>query len=279
MRNDFSPTKINALSGVIGAGERRIIAPQPVTGMGLPIPAPDFSATLPGFGFDNRFGRVALVKPIVPALTAATLVATGAGTGVVDSRGLVDLVGYGSSTPTYEGVAPAGTLANGTLLVRKSSGQQDFDQNLIDFDVLYVLSTPRSTRTLTVSKVSSANGQGTVTSDVGGINCGAVCAAALDRDAVVALTATPALRSKFRGWTGACSGTGPCNITLANSAAVTATFGCSADFNNSESISVQDIFDFLTAWFAGNTAADVNNSGVLSVQDIFDFLGFWFAGC
>ena len=58
----------------------------------------------------------------------------------------------------------------------------------------------------------------------------------------------------------------------------TITAPCAADFNNSGSLSVDDIFDFLNAWFAGNPAADFNGGG-LAVQDIFDFLNAWFAGC
>ncbi len=54
---------------------------------------------------------------------------------------------------------------------------------------------------------------------------------------------------------------------------------CPADFNNSGTVSVQDIFDFLAAYFSGNPAADVNHSGTVSVQDIFDFLALYFAGC
>ena len=54
---------------------------------------------------------------------------------------------------------------------------------------------------------------------------------------------------------------------------------CAADFNNSGSVSVQDIFDFLTAWFASNPSADINRNGNVGVQDIFDFLARWFAGC
>jgi hypothetical protein len=53
---------------------------------------------------------------------------------------------------------------------------------------------------------------------------------------------------------------------------------CPADFNHTGGVTVQDIFDFLNAWFAGNPAADFNGNG-LSVQDIFDFLNAWFAGC
>jgi hypothetical protein len=54
---------------------------------------------------------------------------------------------------------------------------------------------------------------------------------------------------------------------------------CHADFNSSGSITVQDIFDFLSAWFAGLPSADFNGTGGITVQDIFDFLTAWFTGC
>jgi hypothetical protein len=53
---------------------------------------------------------------------------------------------------------------------------------------------------------------------------------------------------------------------------------CPADFNGNGTLEVQDIFDFLNAWFAGNPTSDFNGGG-LAVQDIFDFLNAWFAGC
>lgn len=57
-------------------------------------------------------------------------------------------------------------------------------------------------------------------------------------------------------------------------------FGCEiGDFNDSGSITVQDIFDFLTAYFSNDPDADVNQSGTISVQDFFDFLSAFFAGC
>jgi hypothetical protein len=52
-----------------------------------------------------------------------------------------------------------------------------------------------------------------------------------------------------------------------------------ADFNHSGIVSVQDIFDFLAAYFANDPRADINGSGLISVQDIFDFLAAYFAGC
>jgi hypothetical protein len=55
--------------------------------------------------------------------------------------------------------------------------------------------------------------------------------------------------------------------------------GCAPDFNGDGVLAVQDIFDFLNAWFAGSPAADFNGANGLQVQDIFDFLNAWFAGC
>ena len=55
--------------------------------------------------------------------------------------------------------------------------------------------------------------------------------------------------------------------------------GCIADFNGSGAVTVQDIFDFLSAWFAGSPTADINASGSVTVQDIFDFLSAWFTPC
>ena len=49
------------------------------------------------------------------------------------------------------------------------------------------------------------------------------------------------------------------------------------DFNRDGSKSVQDIFDFLGAWFSSAAGSDYNGDGSVTVQDIFDFLADWFA--
>lgn len=54
---------------------------------------------------------------------------------------------------------------------------------------------------------------------------------------------------------------------------------CPADFNRSGSVSVQDIFDYLAAYFSGDPCADFNHSGAISVQDIFDYLAAYFTPC
>ena len=69
------------------------------------------------------------------------------------------------------------------------------------------------------------SGAGGVTSSPPGINCGSSCSAAFQAGTSVTLTASPASGSTFLGWSGACSGTGNCNVTMNASESVTATFG------------------------------------------------------
>ncbi|HRH98585.1 MAG TPA: GC-type dockerin domain-anchored protein, partial [Prosthecobacter sp.] len=54
---------------------------------------------------------------------------------------------------------------------------------------------------------------------------------------------------------------------------------CPADFNHDGAQNVQDIFDFLSAFFSNEISADADHSGAVSVQDIFSFVGLWFQGC
>jgi hypothetical protein len=60
----------------------------------------------------------------------------------------------------------------------------------------------------------SGGGNGTTKSNIGGIDCGATCSAEFDEGTVVTLTATPAADSVFTGWTGACTGTSTCMVTM-----------------------------------------------------------------
>ncbi|MDS4058620.1 MAG: M6 family metalloprotease domain-containing protein, partial [Candidatus Contendobacter sp.] len=78
--------------------------------------------------------------------------------------------------------------------------------------------------TLTVTKAGT--GAGTVASITGEINCGATCQYTYPplADTVVTLTATPAAGSVFTGWSGACSGTGTCTVTMNAAKSVSATF-------------------------------------------------------
>jgi uncharacterized repeat protein (TIGR02543 family) len=67
--------------------------------------------------------------------------------------------------------------------------------------------------------------KGTVTSNIGGINCPGTCSAKVPQGSVVVLTATPPAGLTFLGWTGACSGTeATCSVTIAADTKVQANF-------------------------------------------------------
>ena len=72
--------------------------------------------------------------------------------------------------------------------------------------------------------VKSGTGTGTVTGSDGLINCGSTCSANYESGKSATLTASPASGAIFSGWSGACSGTGPCIVTMTAAKSVTATF-------------------------------------------------------
>lgn len=92
----------------------------------------------------------------------------------------------------------------------------------------FVDSQAPATASLTISK----SGNGTVTSTPAGINCGTACSASFDTGTSVTLNATPAAGNKFSGWSGACSGTGPCVVTMDSAKSASATFVDSQSPNN-----------------------------------------------
>jgi hypothetical protein len=84
---------------------------------------------------------------------------------------------------------------------------------------------------LTLAVGGTATGTGTIRSDPEGIECTitptgstGTCSRGFARNAVVALTATPGANSAFGGWTGACSGTGGCQVTMTQPVAAFASF-------------------------------------------------------
>ncbi len=68
------------------------------------------------------------------------------------------------------------------------------------------------------------NGSGTVSSDPSGISCPESCIASYPPETSVTLTATADSGSIFSGWSGDCSGTGTCSVTMNSAKNVTATF-------------------------------------------------------
>ena len=75
---------------------------------------------------------------------------------------------------------------------------------------------------LTVNKVGS--GDGSITSTPAGIDCDPDCSANFPQNSLVTLTAVPEDGSAFGGWSGACIGTGDCQVTMDAQKTITATF-------------------------------------------------------
>ena len=80
---------------------------------------------------------------------------------------------------------------------------------------------------ITYDLTVTTTGSGTVTSAPAGIACGADCTETYANGTAVTLTATAAAGYVFGGWSGACSGTGPCTVTMDAAQSVGATFGVS----------------------------------------------------
>jgi hypothetical protein len=75
---------------------------------------------------------------------------------------------------------------------------------------------------LTITQAGT--GSGSVQSLPSGISCGPDCSRRFAQGTVVSLKAVAAPNSQFSGWTGGCSGTGDCSITLGSDTTVQANF-------------------------------------------------------
>ena len=110
--------------------------------------------------------------------------------------------------------------------------------------------------TLTVSKAGT--GSGTVTSSPAGINCGTDCTEPYNYGTVVTLTAAASTGSTFGGWSGACTGTGTCTVTMDAAKSVTATFNLTLP--NVSVILVPDSTSIPRGGTLGYTVTGTNNT-------------------
>ena len=111
--------------------------------------------------------------------------------------------------------------------------------------------------TLTVQK--TGEGDGTVTSNPVGINCGTDCTQNYNGGTQVTLTADPDDSSLFAGWSGGgCSGTGTCVVTMTAAKTVTADFdaaqGPAPSANAGDS---QTVAESTTVTLDGSLSSDV----------------------
>jgi dipeptidyl aminopeptidase/acylaminoacyl peptidase len=81
---------------------------------------------------------------------------------------------------------------------------------------------PAKTFTLTTKRAGMGNGQ--INSTPAGIACGTDCSQDYAQGTIVRLSARAWAGSSFTGWSGACTGTGTCQLTMNAAKSATATF-------------------------------------------------------
>jgi sugar lactone lactonase YvrE len=126
----------------------------------------------------------------------------------IDSAGKV----YVADTSNHTVRKGVGGACNGTGTCTVSMYDSEFG--------VTAMFTQRFTLTLT----KAGTGGGIVVSEPAGIDCGSVCSESYDSGASVTLHATPAVGFAFSGWSGACTGSGPCTVLMTAAQNVTATF-------------------------------------------------------
>ena len=111
-------------------------------------------------------------------------------------------------------------------------------------------------------------GAGSVTSSPAGIDCPATCSAEFAPGSKVTLTEMPATNYAFAGWSGACSGTSTCTVTVSAARSVTATFGATLQSLNhiilfaQENRSFDHYFGALRQYWNQNGFADQSFDGL-----------------
>ncbi|MEM9978771.1 MAG: hypothetical protein AAF808_14185, partial [Cyanobacteria bacterium P01_D01_bin.2] len=131
-----------------------------------------------------------------------------------------ELFTYGTEV-TLSATSNSGSVFSGWSGVCAASGTADC---VTTVDQAQSVTATFTTLTHTLSVSTTGTGSGSVSSDPAGINCGGTCAADFDHNTLVVLTASPESGSTFEGWSGACSGTGTCVVTMDQAQSVTAEF-------------------------------------------------------
>ncbi len=184
------------------------------------------SGTLIGGQTVNKANQTITFGPVPTVLVGGTgtVSATGGGSG---NPVLLTLqpasIGCSLGTPNLNGSTTAVTVTGtgvGTCAIIANQAGNDNYNPAPPTPLSFPISTGLA---LTVNNLNKAGG--TVTSDVGGISCGASCTANFAAGTSVKLTGIPINGYQFLGWGGSCIGYGNiCTVTIDGAKSVSANF-------------------------------------------------------
>jgi DNA-binding beta-propeller fold protein YncE len=182
---------------------------------------------------NNRVQRIAGAPTTLPAppggLTAPTGVAAGPGAVYVADTGANRVLRFNEGPGTWDVIGTDGTGpgqfiaphglaldAGATTLVVADTGNDRLQR-------ITLSGTPRAAL-VRLNAATAGTGTGSVVSTPAGIWCPTDCRQGFSTGAVVRLEARAASGSAFAGWSGACAGTGPCDVSMGAERTVTAAF-------------------------------------------------------
>jgi hypothetical protein len=214
----FTPTSAAAVYRYSTASPSTIVreADQSVSAAG-------FSATFPANSI-----TLFVLMPETTVTFGLAIVKSGTGTGSVtsspagidcggtcsgefESGTSVTLTATPATGSTFAGWSGAGCTGTGTCTVTLDAAKN------------VTATFPLNSYLLSITKAGSADG--TVVSDLAGINCGGDCTESYPYGTRVTLTASPASGATLKEWRGACTGTNAtCNLTLTGAVTATAVF-------------------------------------------------------
>ncbi|MBK9607201.1 MAG: DUF3466 family protein [Betaproteobacteria bacterium] len=146
----------------------------------------------------------------------------------------LELTGLGE--PYYVMVSALTPTGNGGLI----------DQGVLGAGVQRIVPVLFDTNAI-LSVTKAGSGLGTVTSDVGAVNCGAACSDTHANGTPITLTAVPLdAGHQFMGWLGPCTGVGTCQFTINGTTTAVATFALTAVGSPTVDVDGNDSYDALT---------------------------------
>ena len=200
------------------------------------------AAAAPGSVFTGWSGACAGTAAC--SVTGNATVTAGFNVAVSTDRLTVNLAGPGTVTSNPSGISCPGTcaadFATGSTVTLTAAATNGSTFNGWSGGgcsgtgpcIVAMVGNPTVTATFTAAPVlftlsvtKAGAGAGTVSSDPPGISaCSSTCNASFAPGTIVTLTPAPQSGSTFAGWSGACSGTAPCQVEMSGNRSVTATF-------------------------------------------------------